>query len=298
VNSINGGMSLAVASTTGESITKTYTFNQTISTSDDPDFVGSEGDLYIGNTKNYYYGSYDNVQSSAKPLGDGPSQILTNSSGESIHISKQKAFYFAEEPSETFFIFSQKYIVETLIPELEGFILGIDLGNIAEETPGVLTKAQYQEQIRLWKNVIQDNEQTKYLSLYEREQYKAAIKENLEREIAALNSHLDAIEKIGETAIAPGLFQIGVQSIVEAKALLNTKKESVEKKLALLESEFVNNVSFDAGVGEYTKSSEMTIVQQKTKSVNINFDASLETTFGFELRGTGVLLHNNASANG
>src|SRR5690606_28747754 len=109
VNSINGGMSLAVASTTGESITKTYTFNQTISTSDDPDFVGSEGDLYIGNTKNYYYGSYDNVQSSAKPLGDGPSQILTNSSGESIHISKQKAFYFAEEPSETFFIFSQKY---------------------------------------------------------------------------------------------------------------------------------------------------------------------------------------------
>ena len=45
-------------------------------------------------------------------------RILTNNAGESIHISKQKAFYFAEEPSETFFIFSQKYILETLIPEL------------------------------------------------------------------------------------------------------------------------------------------------------------------------------------
>jgi hypothetical protein len=39
----------------------TYAFNETIRTSDSSDFVGAEADLYIGNSKNFYYGSYDDV---------------------------------------------------------------------------------------------------------------------------------------------------------------------------------------------------------------------------------------------
>jgi hypothetical protein len=39
---------------------KTYAFNETIRTSDSSDFVGAEADIYR-NSKNFYYGSYDDV---------------------------------------------------------------------------------------------------------------------------------------------------------------------------------------------------------------------------------------------
>lgn len=299
-NNITTGISLSVESSHGKSITKTYTFNQTISTSDDPAYVGSEGDLYIGNTKNYFYGSYDNVQVNEAALGDpGVTLQLTNQDGESIFVSKQKAFYFAEEPSETFFIYSQKFIRETLIPQLEGIIRGIELGTISESTPGVLKKSQYQEQIRLWKKVIQDNEREKYLSLYDRENYKARIAANIEREIAALNEHITAIAALGGTAgsVLPQVAPVGIQSLAETLTLLEDKKDDQEKKLALLESEFLKNISFDAGVGEYSKTSEITIAQKKTRNIKLDFDASLETTFGLALNTTGILLHSSNTLN-
>ena len=62
----------SVANTTG-SITKdekrldksstetTYTFNQTISTRNDPAYVGADGDLYIGNAKVVIYGKVNEL---------------------------------------------------------------------------------------------------------------------------------------------------------------------------------------------------------------------------------------------
>lgn len=300
MNSITSGISLAIESSHGRSITKTYTFNQTISTSDDPAYVGSDGDLYIGNTKNYFYGSYDNVQVSEAPLGDpGVTLELSNADGESIFVSKQKAFYFAEEPSETFFIYSQKFILETLIPELQGIINGIEIGTISESTPGVLKKSQYQEQVRLWRKVIQDNEREKYLALYDRENYKARIASNIEKEIAALNDHIIAIAALGAIggAASPIAIPVGVQALAETLTLLEDKKDNEEQKLALLQSEFLNNISFDAGVGEYTKSSEVTIAQTKTRNVKLDFNLAVEVAVGFALNQTGLLLHTSNALN-
>ncbi|HET7179338.1 MAG TPA: hypothetical protein VFI14_06420, partial [Chryseosolibacter sp.] len=298
VNSISAGISMKLESSHGESITKTYTFNQTISTSDDPAYVGSDGDLYIGNTKNYFYGSYDNVQASDDDPGNGPTLVLTNADGQSINVSKQKAFYFAEEPSETFFIYSQKYILETLIPDIQKIIAGIELGTISENTPGVLKKSQYEEQVRLWRKVIQDNERTKYLSLNDRENYKAQIASNLDKEIGALNDHIIAIAALGgSTTIAPTLVAIGAQSLAETLTMLDQKKDDLEQKKALLENQFLQNVSFDAGVGSYTKSSEITIAQSTNRNIKLDFDASIETTLGFHLNETGLLLHTSNSVN-
>lgn len=304
VNSIKAGISLSVESSNGKSISKTYTFNQTISTSDDPTFVGSDADLYIGNTKNYFYGSYDNVRVSSVQLGTDPSLLLTNDIGESIHVSKQKAFYFSEEPTNTFFIYSQKHILKTLIPELQGIIEGIEIGTILESTPGVLKKSQYEEQIRLWRKVIQDNERTKYLALFDRENYKDKIKSNLEAEIEAINDHLIAIAAIGGTLVGVGVFgsainiiPVGIQSLADAIDFLNEKKGLLQTKLDFLEEEFLRNISFDAGVGEFTNSSEITIAQTKTRKIKFDIDASLETTFGFHLNKTGLLLHTSNTLN-
>ncbi len=304
VNNIQAGITLGVESTNGKSISKTYTFNQTISTSDDPSFVGSKADLYIGNSKNYFYGSYDNVKVSKIQLGSSPSLVLTNANGETINISKQKAFYFSEEPSETFFIYSQNHILTILIPELEKIIEGIDVGSIVPGTPGVLTKNQYVEQIRLWKKVIQDNERTKYLALYDRENYKDEIKSNLEKEVKALDDYLTTIRDIGAGLVGGGLYTgalnivpVGIQSLAAAEVFLNQKKGVLQTKLDFLEDEFLKNISFDAGVGEFTSSSEISIAQTKTRKIKFDINASLETAFGFELNKAGIILNTSNTLN-
>jgi len=174
-NSFDLGVQSSISSTDGNSITKTYTFNQTISTSDDPDHVGSDGDLYIGQSKNYFYGSFDDVQSSNEPIGSSVSLELTNSIGQSIFISKQKAMYFVEEPSETFFIHSQKHILETLIPGLQLIISNIENGIISEDDTGVPTKGEYIQQINLWRKIILDNERSKYLVKNDRSTYRNGL---------------------------------------------------------------------------------------------------------------------------
>jgi hypothetical protein len=94
---------------------------------------------------------------------------------DTIFISKQKGFSMVEELSETsptFFVYTQRHILETLIPELELIISDIDKGLLTEEKDSVETRDHYVQQIRLWKAVILENEKSKYLAKYMRKRYK------------------------------------------------------------------------------------------------------------------------------
>ena len=115
-----------------QGITKTYNFSQTISTSSDPRFVGSDGDLYIGQSKNFFYGVNADVRASEAPIGTGDYLELNNGTS-SVFISKQRKTTFTEDPSDTFFVYSQKFILETLIPELQTLITEIQNGNITPD---------------------------------------------------------------------------------------------------------------------------------------------------------------------
>jgi hypothetical protein len=234
------GLSVTHSSAFGESVTKTYSFTQTISTSSDPDYVGSSGDLYIGNSKNYFYGSYDDIQSSN--VQSAGSLKLTNVDNEDIYISKQKAMYFVEEPSETFFIYSQKHIIETLIPELELIIANYDNPTSNGSTP-TLTKEKYEEQVHLWRKVILENERGKYRAKNDLDAYKAEL----------LGS-LDA-------------------SSSELRAKIN--------------SGVLDNVSFDAGVGEFTRSVETSSVIGTSHALNFKLEESVAAELGLTLDGIG-----------
>ncbi len=293
VQDIKAGISLAIESTNGKSITKTYKFTQTISTSDDPAFVGSKGDLYIGNSKNYFYGSYDNVRVSKILLGSSPSLPLINNIGDTVIISKQKAFYFSEKPSATFFIYSQNHILTTLIPDLESIINGIDLGTILETTPGVLKRSQYVEQTRLWKKVIQDNERTKYLALNDRENYKNEVISNITLEIDSLNSYVNRIKLASLSIVNPFFIIVGVSSAVEARKILDAKIALLDKKLDFFKNNYVQNISFDAGVGQFTKSNEIATVGTRSKNIKFDIEASVEAAIGFTLNKTGIILNTS-----
>lgn len=271
------GMGVTLKSTDGESLTKTYSFSKTISTSDNPDYVGSDGDLYIGNSKNYFYGKYDNIQADdSLVIGTSEYLELKNIDDEIIYISKQKAMYFTEEPSETFFIYSQKHILETLIPELELIEYNLDNGIISEDDEGVLTKSHYEEQIRLWKAVILRNERSKYLAKYYRSDY---------------NSDLTKVVDDFNRKLSSFINQGGLLDHEETK--LNDKINDFKKLKELLENYFEENISFDAGVGSFSKSIETAVISSTSIEINLVVNESFALSLGHEFNNFGLNLTVN-----
>ncbi|MDG2432105.1 LamG-like jellyroll fold domain-containing protein [Flavobacterium sp.] len=281
-NNINLGIGVNHSSSDGKSLTKTYTFSKTISTSDDPDFVGSMGDLYIGNSKNQFYGSFDDVKASTtvptRTVG-GVKQDLASTEYENLgttevplYISKQKAVYFVDEPSETFFVYSQKHILETLIPEYELFITNIDNGTLIPGKDGALSKAQYLERIRLWKKLILDNELNKYLAKNNRLDYKAKVTNVLNEFNTSITNEIEE----------------GNAGPIAEKNLRDKLTES-KKTSDLLNQYFQKNISFDAGVGEYSQSVETSIVNTTSLAYNLTIDESFGLDIGFAVNSTGIL---------
>ncbi|WP_394749231.1 LamG-like jellyroll fold domain-containing protein [Spongiimicrobium salis] len=249
-NNITTGISTTLSSEDGNSATKTYSFSQTIATSSDPNFVGADGDLYIGQSKNFFYGTFNNVVPSITNLNGNDDVRLTNASNEEIFISLQRGFQFVEEPTNTFFVFSQKQLLETVIPELEAIIMAIDNGQIDPETDDtVQPRPFYAEQIRLWRKVILENERSKFRALNDREVVRA--------EVLAANTDPDFT--------------------------------------TFIENNFQDNISFDAGVGEFTRSVETTSVVSNQSSFSVAIDASLAGTLGFALNDTGFLVSPSVS---
>ena len=255
---VSGAIGLSTTSEFGKTMTKTYTFNQSISTSDDPLFDGSDGDLYIGNSTNYFYGSYADVQASKTVLSPDSAE-LKNSKGESIFISRQKAMYFVEEPSPTFFVYSQKNILNTIIPDIQTIIDNINKGIIKETDPGVKKKKEYESDINLWKTIILNNERSKYIAKNDRATYRDGLFDKINSTSGQLND-------------------------------LSAFKAMVTKN-------FAENISFDAGVGEITKSVESGIVKGSSTNISISIDESFSLDFGLTLNDLGFIKNVSGSFN-
>ena len=277
LNNVQLGLGISKSSTDGKSLTKTYHFNETISTSDDPAYVGANGDLYIGQSKNYFYGSYDDVQYSKDTIGDSPNLKLTNSKKESVFVSKQKAMYFVEEPSDTFFIFSQMHILESLIPGLELVIYNYQIGVVTEDDPGIQPLSHYVQQLNLWKKVILDNERSKYLVKNERDLYKS----ELNTIITDFNTEIT--EEIDAGDLSPG----------HKLSLKNILKESNRVK-TLLDTNFEDNISFDAGVGAFTRSIETTMISSTSTAINLSINENVALELGFKLNEAGLISTSTA----
>jgi len=270
INSVTGDIKLETSSKDGDSMTKTYTFNETISTSNDREFVGAEGDLYIGNSKNYSKGSYDDFQATLNQVGNLANNFeLTNSSGEKIYLNKQKAFYLGEKPTPTFFVYSQKFIITDLIPEYESIIQTLSNG-------GTVTNAKplswYQNQVNLWRKIILNNEKNKYTALTDPNTIITKTEAELEDYIGELESELK------RTNVAD-----------QAKQLLLRKLELSQDQKDLIQSKAKDNITFDSGVGEVSRSIESVLVNTSTLEFDIEIEESLQYEMGFEVNKIGIV---------
>jgi Concanavalin A-like lectin/glucanases superfamily/Secretion system C-terminal sorting domain len=250
------GVAVAQSSSNGKSVEKTYTFSQSISTSDDPSWVGSDADLYIGYSANQIYGTYNNLTTTATQNNALPIKVvpLANTTANVIYPKINKAIYFNEAPEKTFFIYSQRSIINDLIPKYEGFVSKINDGSLIENQNGVLSKNAYLSSINLWKKIILNNELSKYYALNEKDKLKAS-----------LNSIVDGLKD----------------------PVTKTFSTSAKQLKDLLNATFFENISLDAGVGGFTKSYQVDKISSSSLSYELQIDASVGLTLGTKINETG-----------
>lgn len=277
-NSPSVGIGVSSSSTEGKELTKTYTFSQAISTTTDPDpdMVGLS-DLYIGQSKNYFYGTYDDVDFMQESNGGDDEVVLTNTNGETLYINKQKAIYVSEEPSDTFFVYSQRFILGTLIPELERFVESIENGVLSEDDPGVLTKKEYQQQINLWRSTIRENERIKYIAKNDRTAYKEQLENNV-------NAYINEISNVLAAGNDPA-----------SEAILISRLNNSNSLKQAIANNFESNISLDAGVGEISRTIQTSVVSSTTKTINFNTEESFALELGYALNTFGLLSTTSTS---
>jgi len=257
------GVGISTSSSNGTNVDQTYTFNQSISTSDDPGWVGNEADLYIGYSANQYYGTYNDLTTSFTQNSATPIKIVPSSGSNNNYVYPKinSAIYFNEAPQKTFFVYSQRSILNDLIPKYQTIINQIDSGILKENTNGVLSRNSYVNSINLWRKIILNNESTKYAAFTDKDKLKTS-----------LNSIVDGLKDPITKTLSPS-----------AKGLKD-----------MLNATFFQNISFDAGVGEITKSYSVERVSASSLSFNLDIDRSFGGKAGFKFNGTGYEVENES----
>ena len=296
VDVIDSSLEKTTSSSDGTSLTETYTFTQSISTSSEPNMVGADADVYIGNSFNIKMGSYWNVDMRASatsnvftdgvPQTENNMRLTTSTSGESdveFFIGKQKAVSVIKDESETTaFFYTQFHILNTLIPNYESIIANINNGVISPNPEeNIFTVPQYEDQIKLWRTVIKENEEVKYRALKSRASYLEELLTNVDIEI---NRLVAALEDLRETF----LYTVGAAD--EEEFTLTNNLSSARSKRELIIARFADNFSLDSGVGEVSRSIETAIVNSSSTSFNLSIVEALSNELGAELQGIGIVI--------
>ncbi|QOD62454.1 T9SS type A sorting domain-containing protein [Polaribacter haliotis] len=271
VADVENNFSHTIEETKTNTVTKTYTFNKTISTSDDVDFVGSDGDLYIGNSKNVYYGIFNNMFVTDAPIVNNNGATIDNievtakdkdNNDVTLYISTNKDYFIGEQPTKTFFTYSQKYIVETLIPELEALAANFVPNPTPDPSLPLVTADSYTNQANLWRKVIQNNEKTKYDAKNNKEAYRSAVLATIQNEFESYKNPFT-----GE--------------------IIYTNEYQAEMD-ALVNENFFSNQSFDAGVGEFTSSITTAQIGSYTYENTIDIGNEFKAQLGLLVNNVGA----------
>lgn len=265
----NGGITTTNSITESGKYIKTYTFNETFSTSDSPDAVGSMADVYIGKSVNLFYTETNNLRIYPRTFFDeSGNEHLSDDELEnptaSYLIGKRPGFAVTDDPSSTMFIYTQNHILNNLLPSYKNLIYVL------------LTSDTYTSKIP---------PNHPYYGL------------SNDAEVWA-----DTIAITGDT-LPSYVFNGGAQD-VDSIALLNQNIAIWLQTVALNEAAKVdpslyhaNNISFDGNAGAYTNelaTSESTVTN---KDYAFQFKVFGGATDGFNINGTGLLTYSQTYKN-
>jgi len=136
--SIKGSLEVGASVSNGTEHNMTITNGQTFSTSESPDFIGEEGDLFAGAAMNIIYALTDIIEYDA----------------ENCSVNKYAKIIMGVDGFETEFIYTESHIANSLIPQLE------QLRDIYLSEGSDSAKI-YQNQISAWQQALTRNKNLK-----------------------------------------------------------------------------------------------------------------------------------------
>lgn len=268
---VQAGLDVGLSTTNGDELTKTYTFGQTISTSSDPDWVGSDADLYIGSSTNQFYGLMNDLNLTTDPTSDANgnlTSVTVNTASGPVYVSLRKILVFGPGDEVTSFVYSQRQILTEIIPEFEEIIenyVCIELNRdeiasndvacpIAIGSESDLKElVWYENQVKLWRRIIQLNEEKKYLARSDRDALKATIE-------SEINQNFSIDGRLTPTG---------------------------SNLSSILDGYFYENISFDSGVGSIAKSIETGSASSWEHTFAYNLESSIAVEVAVNLGGAG-----------
>ena len=287
------GLSTQVSSTDGSSVTKTYTLTETWQTSDDPDYVGSGGDLFVGEGKNFQLGVAKSLKLtcgniSSEPDGGDVSTRMTvvqNGEATSFFITPQKALS-VNEMGPTGFSYSANFIQESLIPKYQSFVDGTQ--QMPNDT--LRDKEWYQKQIDIWETYLESNERSKIMANANDSDLGAryAFNEDLKLKKHKTNIIHNVINSILSLGVASTIGQV-------AMGYVDNKAKRLDDKMAELTTVKSKNISFDSGLGEYSSESSISKGVGNSLEYSLTLSKELQGHFGYKVNDVGLVINTNQS---
>ena len=241
-----------------------FSFSQTYSTSSDPNAVGSMADVYIGKSMNLFFTETENLRIYPKTYcSESGLDYLDDpelaDAGAEYSIGKRPGFAVTDDPSSTFFIYSQDHILNNLLPAYR------DLIYVLLATP------KYESKIpsdHLYYGFSNDN------PLW-----------------------ADTIALSGDNM--PSYEFLGEQSEIDSVAFLNQQIAIWIQTIALNEAskfqtnmDTVENISFDGNAGAYTNSISSTTTSVSNKDYFYRFELFGGAESGFSINKTGFMTYS------
>ena len=269
MSDINAGFTVTNSmSKTGEFV-KTYTFNQTYSTSSDPEAVGSMADVYIGRSLNMFFTETQNLRIYPKSYCDtsGLDHLdnteLNITTGD-FTIGKRPGFAVTEDQSSTSFIYTQDHILNNLLPTYRDLIYALLSGpKYNSKIPDTHVYYGINNDATVWADTI-----------------------------AATGDSLPSYEFLGS------------QGEVDSVAFLNQQISIWLQTIAFNEAAKLNgdfqtieNISFDGNAGAYTN--EITSTTTDISHTDYSYKVKLYggSTTGFTINSTGFMTYSQTYMN-
>lgn len=268
-----------------------YTFNTTISTSDDPGMVGANADLYIGTSTNFLIGEAKNISfhTEDRTVPGGTSTFsqsyaipIVEGNGAKLYLREETTEFFGVQPGGTTFMYTQDYILNTLIPDFEQ--KAITPPTPSDEMDGSTAATAYKSgdyysnAAKNWKKIIQDNERAKYLAINQRDAYLSSVTSTFDG-VGANQSALDNL--VNQHSFKNLSFDAGLGSYEDSFTTLQIEENSLETEVGIsveFESEFglfINNYGASVKFNQTTNSTDLS----STNAINENL-----TTISYTLR--------------
>lgn len=279
-NSVKGSFSYSASSTNGRTLDESISMNTTVQTSDETDYVGAMGDVYYGLSHNYSFSKTQHIE--VLPLADTmkTENVIAHLPGNPTYVFYlNEGIMLTQATEPVWYVYSQNHIINYLIPNyldilstkfnytdshLDDLVSAIFENSVLSDSlllksnsyefpevdeDDLKTAIWYEEQIAIWQKTIAANEHKKLLAYQNKLQ--DFVQDNIDLKVAALREGLDSLK----TQITANDYE-GNLAFDDMQRTLERQIDEYEKNLSTYEENAKKNISFDAGVGEY--SSELT----------------------------------------